>query len=88
MTETQLDPALAGWIQQTQDTIDTLTGMVAKLREDMAKTNQAGLMENQMIGRVNDLVGLQADQIRTLGQSLAQLDRTLSAHLEDAGYSE
>jgi hypothetical protein len=88
MTETQLDPALKGWIQQTQDTLDTLAGMVVKLREDMAKTNEAGLLENQMIGRVNDLVGLQAVQIRDLVRQVETLDRALTAHLAEVGYSE
>jgi hypothetical protein len=88
MTETQLDPALKGWIQQTQDTLDTLAGMVVKLREDMAKTNEAGLLENQMIGRVNDLVGIQAVQIRDLVRQVETLDRALTAHLAEVGYSE
>lgn len=57
-------------------------------RRDLDKTNRACLLENQAWSRINDLVGLQAEQIRTLGRQLAQLDRTLSAHLEDAGYSE
>lgn len=76
------------WMTGVESAIDALTTEVLKLREDIEKTNKAGLMENQMLSRVNDLVGLQADQIRALGRQAAQLDRTLSAHLEDAGYSE
>lgn len=79
---------LKEWAEHTQTTVEALAVAVNQLREDIRKTNKAGLLENQMTTRINDLVGLQADQIRTLGQQLAQLDRTLSAHLEDAGYSE
>lgn len=79
---------LKEWAEHTQTTVEALAVAVNQLREDIRKTNQASLIENQMTTRINDLVGLQADQIRTLGRQLAQLDRTLSAHLEDAGYSE
>ncbi len=76
------------WRQGVESAIDALTSGVIRLEENIEKTNKAALLEHQGWTRINDLVGLQAEQIRTLGRQLAQLDRTLSAHLEDAGYSE
>lgn len=76
------------WQEGVESAIDALCEQVVKLREDMTKTNQAGLLENQMVSRINDLVGLQATQIRDLVRQCGDLDKALSRHLDEMGYSE
>lgn len=76
------------WEKGVESAIDALTDATVKLREDIEKTNRAGLIENQMTSRINDLVGLQAVQIRDLVRQVGALDKALSRHLEDMGYSE
>lgn len=82
------DESLRAWADYTQTAIEELALKVIALSEDMRKTNTAGLMENQMLSRVNDLVGLQAVQIRDLVRQVAQLDSALTVHLAEVGYSE
>jgi hypothetical protein len=76
------------WKAGVESAIDALTRHQARLREDIDKTTQASILENLAVSRMNDLVGLQAVQIRDLVRQVGDLEGRLNRHLEGMGYSE
>lgn len=83
------------WMTGVESAIDALTEKVVGLREAIEKTNQASLKENlawsmtdRMVTQMNDLLGMQQTQIRDLVRQVEGLDRQITEHLKEVGYSE
>lgn len=76
------------WRAGVESAIDALTNYQVRLREDIDKTTQAAILENLATSRINELVGLQAVQIRDLVRQVGDLEGRLNKHLDGMGYSE
>lgn len=90
------------WQEGVESAIDALTAQMILmqaeqkvLREDMTKTNEASLKENmawsmtdRMVTQMNDLLGMQQTQIRDLVRQVGVLDKQITEHLKEVGYSE